>query len=182
MRAYVLASTALLLASSPAFAGVLTVAGSHARSCYQAAQARSPSIEAFADCDAALTVQPLSENDRVATHVNRGILRMVGGDRSGALSDYDTAIAMNPRHPEAYLNKGVLIFDEGNNRNAAELAARALQLGTNRPGVAYYVIALSKEDAGDVKAAYHDLVRAAQLEPNWSLPRQELARYQVRTR
>ena len=181
MRAYVLASAALL-AASPAFAGVLTVAGSHARSCYLAAEARSPSMAAFADCDIALTEQPLAENDRVATHVNRGILRMVAGNRSGALADYDMAITLNPRHPEAYLNKGVLIFDDGDNRAAAQLAERALQLGTKKPGVAYYVLGLSKEDAGDVKAAYQHLLRAAQLEPEWELPQQELARYQVRQR
>ena len=182
MRAIILASAALILTASSASAGVLTIAGSNARSCYLAAEARAPSMAAFADCEMALTVQPLSDEDRVATYTNRGILRMVSGDRAGALTDYNAAMALNPRHPEPYLNKSVLIFDEGDNRVAAELAKRALELGTHKPGVAYFVLALTKEDAGNVKAAYHDLVRASQLEPSWSLPRQELARYQVRPR
>ena len=182
MRAYVLASAALILSASSANAAVLTIAGSNARSCYLAAEARSPSMAALADCETALSVQPLSDDDRVATYTNRGILRMVGGDRSGALADYNAASALDPRHPEPYLNKSVLIFDEGDNRVAAQFAERALELGTHKPGVAYFVLALTKEDAGDVKAAYHDLLRASQLEPRWSLPRQELARYQVRPR
>jgi hypothetical protein len=36
------------------------------------------------------------------------------------------------------------------------------------------------EDAGNVRAAYQDLIRARDLEPHWSVPVEELKRYVVR--
>ena len=179
MKLYVLASTALLFAASAANASVVTTAGSYAGSCYNAAEGRVATARALDDCDQALLVQSLSEQDRMATHVNRGIVRMLAGQRPMALADFDEATAMNPNHPEPYLNKGVMVFDDGNSAAAAQLAEKALQLGTRKPGVALYILGLAKEDRGDVKAAYQDLLRAAALEPSWSLPRKELQRYQL---
>jgi tetratricopeptide (TPR) repeat protein len=182
MKFYVLASAVALTAASTANASMVTVAGSHARACYGAAKARAPSVQAIAQCNDALNVQMLSPEDRVATHVNRGILRMLSDESDRAIYDFDTASAMNPRQPEPYLNKSVVMFDKGDSRVAAELAQRALQLGTQRPGVALYVLAVSKEEAGDVQAAYRDLVRAAALEPDWDRPKEELQRYRITRR
>ncbi len=182
MKLYVLASAALLAATS-AQAGVITAAGSHAGSCYDAAEARMPTTQALGACDEALTTQALSLDDRLATHVNRGILRMISERQNLALADFHAAMAIDPRHPEPYLNKSVLIFDSaGSNQEAVQLAEKALQLGTKRPGIALYVLALAKEDAGDVQAAYQNLVRSAELEPKWDLPRQQLARYRLKQR
>jgi tetratricopeptide (TPR) repeat protein len=183
MKITVLAATAFLATATSASAGVMTVAGSHAGSCYDAAEARTPTPQALAVCDEALTTQALSEDDRLATLVNRGILLMISERQSLAMADFHAAMAMNPRHPEPYLNKSVLIFDgNGSNQEAAQLADKALQLGTKRPGVALYVLALAKEDAGDVESAYRDLVRSAALEPKWDLPRQQLQRYRAKQR
>jgi hypothetical protein len=183
MKLTILAAAALFATAGSAHAGVMTVAGSHAGSCYDAAQARTPTAQALAVCNEALKTQALSADDRLATHVNRGILLMISERQGLALSDFHTAMAMNPRHPEPYLNKSVLIFDgNGSNQEAVELAEKALQLGTKRPGVALYVLALAKEDAGDVESAYRDLVRSAALEPKWDLPRQQLQRYRPKQR
>jgi tetratricopeptide (TPR) repeat protein len=182
MKLYVLASVALLAATSAANASVVTVAGSHARACYSAAKARVATPEAISHCNQALTIQMISPEDRVATHVNRGILRMLSHQTQAAHADFNEATAMNPRQPEPYLNKGVMLFDEGNSQLAAQLASKALELGTQRPGVALYVLALAKEDRGDVKAAYRDLLRAAQLEPEWDRPKEELQRYRIAQR
>jgi len=182
MKFLVLASAALVAAASSAQASVVTVAGSHARACYNAAKARAPSMQAMQQCDHALTFQMLSPEDRVATHVNRGILRMLSAQREAAHSDFNEAMAINPRQPEAYLNKSVLTFDDGQSQAAGQLARRALELGTQRPGVALLVVALGKEEAGDVKSAYRDLLRAAELEPGWERPKEELQRYRVAQR
>jgi lipoprotein NlpI len=182
MKLYVFAAAAIVAAASTANASVVTVAGSHARACYGAAKARAPTEIALTQCNDALTIQMLSPEDRVATHVNRGILRMLSEQRDAAMRDFDAATAMNPQQPEPYLNKSVMVFDAGDGKAAAELAQRALALGTQRPGVALYVLALSKEEAGDVKAAYRDLVQAAALEPTWDRPKQELERYRITRR
>ena len=57
---------------------------------------------------------------------------------------------------------------------------RALELGTDEPEVAFFGRGLAHEDIGDLKSAYADLRRAAELRPQWPQPAQELARYQVR--
>lgn len=178
MKAFFLASATLLMAASSAQATVLTVAGSYARSCYTAAEARVPSNAALLDCDRAFS-QALTHEDEVATHVNRGVLYLISGDMMRASADFDRAIAMNPNQAEAWLDKSVLTLHQGDSRTAMQLAQRAMELGTRKPALALYVRAAAKEDAGDVKAAYSDLVRAAQLDPRWTLPKQELARFRV---
>ena len=182
MRALVLASTALLFAATASNAGVSTYGGSFARTCFDAAESRTTSLDALGSCDAALAVQTLTEHDRMATHVNRGIIHMLRHENELALSDYDTAIQMDARHPEAYLNKGVMAFDAGDVATAVQLAERSLALGTTKPALAYYIRAMAREQSGNVKAAYADLLKASQLAPTWGLPRQDLKRYQVVSR
>lgn len=174
-------STALLMASgaTAVSASVMTVGGSYARSCYLAAEARDARADSLDSCDLALNTQALSAEDRVATHVNRGILKNIREDYEGANADFDRALAMNPRQAEAWLNKGVMFLNQGNSEAAGEMAERAIALGTRKPALALYVRAVSNEDAGKVKAAYADLVQAAQLDPGWSLPQRELKRYKV---
>lgn len=182
MKALILASTAALLASTaPAGASIVTLGSSFARSCYLAADAKNASDETLADCTRALTHEALSTHDLVATHVNRGILRLVRKDYRLAEADFDRAIAINPREPEAWLNKAIGRYQQGDSASALMLAERALLLGTRRPAIAYFARGLANEDTGNLRAAYADLVRARELRPDWSAPANELKRYRVRT-
>ena len=180
MKALTLA-TALLLAgiATPAAAGVITMGGGFARSCYEAAEALDASPDSMLSCNQALDNQALTREDIVATHINRGILRMLRDDHAGADQDYDAALRIDPQQPEAWLNKAVIVLDGGNSQNASELAQRALDLRTQKPGVAMYIRAVANEESGNVNAAYADFRRAAQLEPSWTLPKEELKRYRV---
>jgi len=99
---------------------------------------------------------------------------------SGAQADFDKAGALNPKRGEPWLNMGVLQFKQGNSRAAIALFDKALELGTGEPEIAYFGRGLAHEDVGDLRSAYADLRRAAELRPNWSQPAQELVRYQVR--
>jgi tetratricopeptide (TPR) repeat protein len=183
MKAIILASTAALLAgTAPAAASVTTLGGSFARSCYLAADARNASPETLANCNRALTRQSLSSHDLVATHVNRGILQLVREEYRLAEADFDRAIAIDPRQAEAWLNKAVARFQQGDSASAGRLAERALLLGTRRPAIAYFARGLANEDNGNLRAAYADLIRARDLQPNWSAPVAELQRYRVRTK
>ena len=75
----------------------------------------------------------------VATHINRGILKMLRGDAASAAQDYDAALQLDPRQPEAWLNKAVMVLNGGDSRNASQLAQRALELQTKKPAVAMYI-------------------------------------------
>jgi hypothetical protein len=76
MRSKFLFAAAAVLAASPAAAAVTVIGNSSARQCFEAAESRgSPTLDALRTCDQAMRDEGLSEYDRVATLVNRGILR-----------------------------------------------------------------------------------------------------------
>jgi tetratricopeptide (TPR) repeat protein len=179
---FVSAAGALLIASAPATASVFTLGSTFAESCYRAAEARDTSRVAQDSCDKALSEDALTLDDRVATHVNRGILSMISGDLVRANQDFEHALALDPRQPEAWLNKAIAEMKTGNGAAALEMANRSIALRTERPAIAYYIRAVANEDAGNVKAAYTDFRRARELAPNWRVPAVELARYRLSSR
>jgi tetratricopeptide (TPR) repeat protein len=158
----------------------ISLGSSVAESCYRLAEAKTHDPAAIAQCDAALQDPALTQADRVATHVNRGIVLMLANREKDAIRDFDTAVALDAREPEAYLNKGLTELRIGNASAALSLASRAIELRTRKPAIAYYVRGLAAEDKGDVRSAYADLKRAAAIDPNWSDPVTELQRYRVR--
>ena len=175
-----LAAIATLTMASGASASVMTVGGSHAQSCFEAADARDLGRQAMDACDYALTQQPLTRQDRAATFVNRGIIHLGRTNLRQADADFDAALAIEPGQAEAWLNKAILNVQNGRSQEALSLADRALQLKTRRPAIAYFVRALANEDGGNVAAAYRDFQRARALDPSWKEPVRELRRYRVR--
>lgn len=184
MKALFLSAAAAVLAALPSAAqpSMLTIGSSLAESCYRAAEARQAALQARETCDRALTEDALNHHDRVGTYVNRGVLWLYSGYVDRAEEDFDRAIALDPREPEAWLNKGIAQLKRGNSREALPLIAKAIDLRTRKPAVAFYMRGIANEDSGNIRAAYADLQRARQLDPSWNLPAEELARYQVRSR
>lgn len=183
MKALILAvSASALTAAIPASAQVLTLGGSLAESCYVSALERDSSFQAIRTCNRAFVEQGLTRDDAFATHVNRGIVLMIRGDLAGARADFTRAAAMKPNRSEPWLNMAILRFNQGDSAGSIELFSRAIELGTNKPAIAYYGRGLAHEDAGNLNAAYADLRRAVSLQPGWAEPARELARYQVRQR
>lgn len=167
----------------PASAGISVIGNSSARTCYLAAKADGPSISGLKDCDRALSEEPLSHYDMVATYVNRGILRMRGGNIDKAIADFDAAIATDPNQPEAYLNKGAaLLRRDGGWEAAVPLFTAALEKRTQAPAVAYLGRGMAHEMVGNLKAAYGDYHRASVADPKWDQPALELARFTVKRR
>jgi tetratricopeptide (TPR) repeat protein len=184
MKAILLSATAIafLAATTPAHGARITLGSTLARSCYEAAEAHRSDRNAIRTCDAALSEEALTEHDMTGTHVNRGILWMLSGDLNQADRDYDRAISLDPNEAEAWLNKGINALKRGNHELALQFVDKALALRTRKPAVAYYMRGVAHEEVGNVKAAYADLQRARQLDPEWPLPAVELQRYRVRTR
>lgn len=170
---------ALMLTIAPASAAVTVIGSSSARLCYEAARFGRASPSGLSRCDAAFD-EALSVEDRVATHVNRGIVRATRGDTKGAQTDYDAAIALDPDEAEAWLNKGLLFLRGGRVAASVPLFDAAVIKRTGEPHMAHYGRAVAHEQLGDLRAAYADFRRAAELAPDWAAPRAELARFQVR--
>ena len=127
----------------------------------------------------AFSEEALSQRDIVATHVNRGILRLRRGQVDAAIADFDQAITLDPRQPEAYLNKGAALIRLENPAEAQRLFTVALERNTQRPEIAHFGRAIANEELGNLRAAYNDYQRASQLDPNWQEPRIELSRFRI---
>jgi len=176
-----LLSAAILLPAAPAIAGIVVLGASSARSCYLAAEAPGkPSLDQLEQCNRALSMEPLLDEDIVATHVNRGILLLRRGQVEPALQDFDRAIALDPNEPEAYLNKGAAFVRSGRAEAALPLFEVALQKKTSKPALAYYARGVANEDLGRLQAAYQDYRKASETDPKWKVPRRELLRFKTR--
>lgn len=158
---------------------VVNVGGSAARSCYLSAEARDASSKAMGGCDMAVQQGPLDSHNLVASHVNRGILHLVRNSYPDAEADFDRAMALSPNQPEAWLNSGIAQLEQGRAAAAEPRFEKALALRTTAPAIAYYGLALAKEDRGDLRGAYADLKRATELSPQWTAPVRELKRYRL---
>jgi len=177
------AGVAACAAAAPASGSVMVVGNSHARICFEAADSpRHPMVADIRRCDEALSRSDLTANDTVATHVNRGILRLRRGLVDLAISDFDRAIALDPDQPEAYLNKGAAVLRRENADEAVSLFTIALERNTTRPALAHYGRAVANETLGHLNAAYRDYTAASRIDPRWSEPRQELTRFRVVSR
>ena len=176
---YLLAAL-LASASFPALGAVTVIGNSSARICFEAAD--SPMMPTPGDlryCDEALTQNALSRHDEIATHVNRGILRLRRNQIEESIADFDDAISLDPRQPEAYLNKGAALIRQDNPTEALNLFTVALDYHTRRPEIAHFGRAIANESLGNVRAAYEDYRAASELAPNWQDPQNELRRFRV---
>lgn len=170
----------LCAAATPAAASVLVIGNSSARACYEAADsAVVPDVADLRSCDNALRNEALDAHDVVATHVNRGILRLRRNQVDLAMADFDSAIRLDPNEPEAYLNKGAVYMRMENAGAALPLFSAALERNTSRPELAHFGRGIANETLGNVRAAYDDYRRASELSPEWQEPRVELRRFRV---
>ena len=103
MRAHLIAAgmATSVCASAAAGQAVSTYGGSAAQACYEAARSESRDPSSLNECDSALN-GALSPSDRIATHVNRGILHALRRDYAKSLVDYDRAITLGPNEPETF--------------------------------------------------------------------------------
>lgn len=177
-RFALIASLAVLSATEAATAAVTVIGSSSARLCYEAARASRTAGMAY--CDAAFKDEALDPHNEVATYVNRGILRAIGGDLTAAVRDYDAAIALDANEPEAWLNKAMLYLKTGNAAGALGLFDAAVAKRTQEPAMAFYGRGVAHEQVGNLRAAYADFKRASALVPDWEAPKVELSRFQVR--
>lgn len=184
MRRAVLAGAALLavLSADAADAAVTVLGGGLAQSCSEAAFRGRSAMGDIRKCDRALAEEALSPHDRAATYVNRGVLRLRRRESERARSDFDAAIAIAPALGEAWVNRGAASVLDRRYEEAVADIDKGLELGVEEEEKAYYNRGLAHEGLDDARAAWLDYRKAAELAPDWDLPRQALARFTVTTR
>lgn len=172
------ATLALGIPATTSTAAVISLGTPLAAECYRNAESRSLDSRGLWTCNRALE-GALDVENRSATYVNRGIVRMSRRDFAGAESDFNTALELDPEQTDAWLNKAFLRLRTRDAVSAMPFLERALELRPRRPALAYLARGIAHELSGNIRAAYADLTRARDLEPGWNVPAEELSRYQV---
>lgn len=167
----------LALSGGPAAASTQVLGGGLAQRCSVLALDGMADRASIQTCTLALETEPLRRLDRARTHVNRGIIHLRRKTLSAAADDFDAAQAMEPTIAEIYVNRGAVLIASGRYGEGLVQIDRGLALGAEEPQKAYYNRALAHEGLNNLKAAYYDYRRAAELDPEWDAPRRELARF-----
>jgi tetratricopeptide (TPR) repeat protein len=174
------ALAALVLASANSANAAVTVLGNGvAHSCYQFAEYGGNSVDGIQTCTFALEQTTLSVRDRAATLVNRGILRARKDDAEGALADYDRGLAMDAALAEGYVDRGAVMIVLRRYDDAVADIDKGISLGANRLQIAYYDRAIADEALGNIRAAYEDYKKAAEIQPDFRLATDQLSRFRV---
>ena len=158
------------------------VIGSFAPSCYEAAKAYRTDQDSVDLCTRALETDILTEHDRAATYVNRGVIYIGRNQGDPAIEDFDRAIKILPDIGEAHVNRGAALMLMRRYSEAIKDITKGIELNTRQPEKAYYDRGLSREMVDDVRGAYADYMQAQALKPDWDMPAHELTRFKVKTK
>jgi tetratricopeptide (TPR) repeat protein len=175
------------LLAAPAASAAYTVFGNGmAQICSETAKAMERGIKAppnaIDTCSMAIEDEALPQRDLAGTYINRGVLYLARGGYHEAKQDFDSAIAISPALGEAYTNRGAALVGLQLYGDAIADIDRGLALNPGEPEKAYFNRGLAEEALDNIPAAYRDYSRAAELKPDWELPRNELIRFTVSTR
>jgi tetratricopeptide (TPR) repeat protein len=106
-------------------------------------------------------LQPHPQDAR--QYYNRGRSRDLGGDREGALADYNCTIQLDPNYAKAYVNRGLLRDRLGDRQGALSDYDRALELD-DRSATSYYNRGNVRYRLEDLQGALSDFDRSIQLD------------------
>lgn len=179
-RLILAAALALALGAEAAQAAVTVLGETAAHACYQSAIEGRTDRGALRACESALEQESITTRDRAATYVNRGVIRLHRREFTDALTDFDTAIRLMPRLGEGHVDRGAALIMLSDYDGAIAAITHGISLGPEDLHEAYFNRALAYELRGDLRQAYEDYRRAAELAPDWPRPHLELARFQVR--
>lgn len=178
-----LATAASLAVLGTASAAVMVLGTGPEKACYEAAKVGRASGVALASCDEALDGDLLTPRDRAATYTNRSVLLLVRNSATAALADTNRALRIEPSMTAASVNRAAALILLDRYQEARETIDQALPLASGLElQRALFNRALANEALGDIKAAYRDLKRAVELDPQFEEAKTELARYQVRAK
>lgn len=185
---------AVLALGLGAILGVIGIAGSGqaaetvfggpgaAGDCYKAAKFGAAPAAGIESCTRAIQSEVMSDHDLAGTYVNRGVIHMAMASFVPAQHDFEQAMKLDPKMGEAVVNHGGALIALKKYADGIAEISRGLELNPAEPEKAYFNRGLAYESLDDLKAAYYDYTKAAELKPNWDEPRAELARFTVSQR
>jgi tetratricopeptide (TPR) repeat protein len=169
----------LLAVAIPVSAQVIVIGNTNGYHCFIAANTGIEPQQGIGVCNSALKGNQLTARDRAATRVNRGVLYDMVGRYHDAWEDFNASIEIMPKLGEGYLNRGAALMRMGRFDEALVDIEQSMKLGVSRPEVAYYDLAVTEEQLGNVTGAYHDYQRALVQAPGYTLAIAALERFNV---
>lgn len=167
-----------LLAAPSAEAAISVIGGGPAELCYQGADNGQRPEDFIMSCDMALAGS-LSDADRAATYINRGVLWMAMSRYDAAAQDFQKGLAINDKAGEGYIDLGATQIAHKRFADAIANINKGLALGAKQPQVAYFDRAMADEGLGNLQAAYDDYRQALAIAPDFTLASDELKRFKV---
>lgn len=156
---------------------MVTTQNISALDCYQTATSVATlegfevNIDMFDPCNIALIELGLSDEDRAATFVNRGILYAASGSLAEALSDYEEALNINPTLAQVYINRGFVYHFENQLDLALNDYNQALELNVKRKYLAYFARGIIYEEKNLWNEAIRDYRKSLEHNPEWVPPK-----------
>lgn len=151
-----------------------------AAQCSAAASGQAELKQGLDYCNVALGDPAMIQ--RGALLMNRGVIKVRLGNKDGALTDYNAAIAIDPQLGDAYVSRAGLLVSLKRYDLARQDIDQAMALGASNMHAAYYTRGVIAEETGDVRAAYRDYKQALAIKPDYWAAQRELARFKVVTR
>ncbi|MGD0143241.1 MAG: hypothetical protein ABSC92_08790 [Rhizomicrobium sp.] len=180
LSAIVLGAIGMTAFAAPQAQAAITVVGNGlARSCYESAEFGGDAGGAIATCTYALETAALPVRDRAATYINRGILKARSDDPTGALGDYNQGLELNANLGEGYVDRGAVMILFQRYDDALKDINKGIDMGAQKPEIAYYDRAIVDEALGNVRGAYEDYKKAVEIAPDFGLASEQLARFKV---
>ncbi|MGE0596482.1 MAG: tetratricopeptide repeat protein [Hyphomonadaceae bacterium] len=165
------------LALGAALLGTPAAANNLAFDCQEAARHGLSDPATLRVCNQAVRTEGLSDTERASTHLNRGVVFAGRGSTARAIEDFREAIRLDPNLADAHINLGLALLTQADHAGALAALNAGIALNPREPAKAHYGRALAYESMGQLREAYDDFQRAAELAPAWSQPRVELARF-----
>jgi len=128
-------------------------------------------------CTEALNYRRLTQAAQIQLRINRGVTLMRRQQNEQALVDFDAVIELQPRHPEAQVNRGAALLQLRRYGPAISAFTEALGLGVQEPYKAYFNRGAAREALGDIRGAYEDYNTALDIYPDWGPANAELQRF-----
>src|ERR1041385_8607524 len=192
LKSYLMMSiaAAMVVFATPSFASlswptndlVSQGAFKHCADAVTAALANDNATEAdVAKCTKAAELAELN-GGRAAALSNRSALNIQRADYNAAIADSTAALKLDGRLVEAAVNRGAAYLAMHRAGEAVADFDRALTMAPVHAEKIYFNRAMAREDMGDLKGAYADYARAAELAPRWDQPKQQMNRFTIRDR
>jgi tetratricopeptide (TPR) repeat protein len=117
---------------------------------------------------------------RAGLLANRAYIRLRMTDYTGTVADADASLSLAPDLAAANLNRGAGLIGLARYQDALPALEKAVALSSgDKLELAYFNRGIAREHLGDVRGAYFDYKKAAELDPKFAPAQEQLARFTV---